>query len=211
MLARLLHLANSSPPPEFRKEFYALKDRLLTKHGEHIGFDVQHIEGKICFGCDGSGIYYHYYSGDEDICGRCCGSGWWKHPKWVVLNKYVWRGYKFHIPGEVSYEKPEPDVSNIHGYVEHTNYGSKSDTAFANLCLLCGEWRLLFRWLLASHKVKWRHHPWFVLQMVVCRSGRKIRDWSVRCECGRRTWDRYLRRCNSCTSKIREQQADLPF
>lgn len=167
MIARLLHCANASPPWDQKREFYALKERLLKRHGTPDGADVQHIEGKICFRCSGSGQGYSDY-GWDDYCYRCDGTGWYKRQKWVVLNRYRFGGYTFHVPGEVSYKKPEPDTTRIEGYVTHSDYGDKSNTAFPTLCLLCGEWRMLWRWLCGSRRVYWyRCHPWFWLQAAI--------------------------------------------
>ena len=121
-LGRLLHLANASPPFEFRKEFYALKEEILERYGTRDGHDVQHIPGKECYTCDGTGIFERY-NGDTDYCYRCGGSGWYKSPVWVVLERFRLGRFSFHIPRKRSYTKPDPDTTRIHGYIKHASYG----------------------------------------------------------------------------------------
>lgn len=203
--ARLLHLANTQPPWDFKQEFYALKTRLLEKHAAIDGHDVQHIEGKHCFRCGGSGRYSGWHG--TDYCRKCEGSGWWKSPKWIVLERCRWREFVFHIPREVSRVKPEPDTTRIEGYVEHADYGDKSVLAFPTLCVLCGEWRLLWRWLNASRTCRWTH-PWFALQAVVTTVRWKLSDLRRRCRCGRRTWSSSRMICRKCRKEA-ERSSEL--
>lgn len=122
ILSYLLHHANrSSKAPEF----YAIKTRLLKKHGVFIGHDVQHIPGKKCFSCQGTGIYtgYSYYDGSmwEDICYQC-NSGWYKRPMWVVLERYRFGKYVFHQPLKKVWHIHDVDIPNavkIDGYIDH--------------------------------------------------------------------------------------------
>src|SRR5687767_8378355 len=52
ILSHLLHHANRETKMD---EFYRIKDKILTKYGKVIGYDVQFIEGKKCKSCGGFG------------------------------------------------------------------------------------------------------------------------------------------------------------
>ena len=86
LLARLLHVANSSPPFD-RQSFYAVKDRLLRRHGQVVGQDVQHLR-RECWG-DGSGKC-------DPHCLRCYGTGVYTE-RWVHLSRWQWLTYTFHL------------------------------------------------------------------------------------------------------------------
>jgi hypothetical protein len=139
VLSWLLHHAN-----RFGKdnEFYAVKDRILTKHGKHVGYDVQHIEGKKCFTCHGTGKYdkwdqYGIY--DPDWCWHCAGNGFYKDPQWICLSRINFGGYIFHKPlkRERCIKNPftkigwmVSDRSIITGYIKH------EPSFFAVYCLM---------------------------------------------------------------------------
>ncbi len=207
-LAKLLHLANASPPLLLKRDFYRVKERLLARYGSPDGVDLQHIPGKICFGCHGSGMDMWR----EEYCERCDGSGWWKSPKWICLDRYRFGDYVFHIPGAVTYTKPEPDITRIEGYVQHADQGPRSDTAFAWLCLLCGEGRLLARWLTGSHRCGWQWRPWLVLQQIACKAVWRWRDFTARCsQCNRRVGDTSILRCDDCCEANPAAFDDVPL
>lgn len=128
VLAWLLHHANRHTRAYY---FYAIKKKLLSKYGTHIGYDVQYIDGKVCFNCNGSGIdlehqvEYEEYGGadDEDVkCDRCV-NGWFKLPLWIVLQRFQLGKYIFHTPTSKTYKKPDDvDISKniiINGYITH--------------------------------------------------------------------------------------------
>jgi hypothetical protein len=208
VLSHLLHLANASPPAMLKRDFYRVKDRLLKKYGEPDGCDVQHIKGKVCFRCHGSGTDLWR----EDYCERCDGSGWWRSPKWICLDRWRFGRYVFHIPGEVSYTKPDPDVTRIEGFISHADYGGRSDEAFAWLCLLYGEWRLLWRWLTGSYCCGWQWRPWLLAQKFVCLTAWKWRDLNARCtQCGRRTGGCHILWCDGCCRAHSAAFDDVPF
>ncbi len=215
-LPRLLHIANASPPhwsSTDKQAFYALKQRLLERYAAEGGFDVQHIPGKRCWRCDGTGTHTYFESGDQDYCWKCGGDGWFKSPKWVTLQRYVWGPYPFHIPRETSYKRPVPDITRIEGYIAHAVYGGRqSELAYAWLCVKCCKWRLFWSWVKSGRPCGLQWHPLLVLKQVV----NTIR-WNVpspvKCrECEGRmwvtTWNRYGRTCSSCQSRKRE---DVPF
>ena len=205
MIARLLHYANASPPRATRAEFYALKSQILKRRAKAIGVDWQHIRGKPCWSCEGTGGLY-----EPGGCYKCCGWGWHKRPKWVTLARYRLGRYVFHRPVSTEYDEPYPGfVPDITGYVEHSDYGAKSDEAVLWLYLLTGNFRLFW--------TQWREDeafrpglltPLCFLMRLRYRVRRALpRRWQ--CDyCGKRRWThmRYFV-CEEC----REGQYDLPF
>lgn len=128
IIAFLLHHANRSCKD---REFYAIKDKLLSMYGSAVGFDVQHIEGKLCHSCGGTGIFRSYH-GFDDECYHCLG-GWYKLPQWILLQNFQWYKYRFHKPIERKFVRKNPfnipllklgdGDTLITGYIEH--YPSK--------------------------------------------------------------------------------------
>lgn len=130
-LSRLVFLANSCSQSH---AFYRIKNDLLDRFGEEVGYDVQIVGGKKCFACNGSGVYVGYYwsSGEQwsDTCNRCW-DGWYKLPTWNVLLKRRFGKYVFHTPLKRFYSKKEcaeyisnerffrPPDDHIEGYVFH--------------------------------------------------------------------------------------------
>ena len=120
-LSWLLHHANREGR---NKHFYKIKNRILSNYGTHICYDVQFIEGKKCFSCDGTGIYlktsYQFGMLGINEC-QCwdCYAGWYKRPVWNILEKVKFGKYYFHQPFKKSYVKPEISVKNIEGYISH--------------------------------------------------------------------------------------------
>ena len=134
ILGKLLHIANGYPHCLGDHEaFYEMKHNLLMWFGNGDGYDLQHFPGKGCFACGGtetnrgSGIYvgYHTCSGDEwqDTCNRCWGSGWYRRPRWIVLNRWRLDRFTFHTPGQIHYEEPDAGTTRkrINGFIEHRN------------------------------------------------------------------------------------------
>jgi hypothetical protein len=208
LLGRFLHLANSDPGfGDERKAFYAIKDRILTRWGEPDGTDVQHIAGKTCFGCDGTGQFVHY-SGDQDYCERCGGSGWWRHPAWVVLQRYRLGGYSFHIPRERVYHEPQPNVTNIEGFVQHADYGVKARDAWLWLALIFDR-RLWWKSMRSQSYCKHQWRPMLMLNRIVMKASMALADWRITCrECGGHTWGATTFVCDKCSRVI---DASLPF
>ena len=126
ILSWLLHRANRQTKC---KEFYRIKDKILSRYGTFIGYDVQFIEGKKCYSCHGTGIFrgYNEYSGNSfsDICWNC-DNGWYKRPVWNILSRIRFGQYIFHRPFDRAYKKPEVSSPIIQGYIEHTpaRYGA---------------------------------------------------------------------------------------
>lgn len=118
ILSWLLHHANKYDKSE---HFYLLKRSLLKKYGGLVGYDVQEIEGKKCFTCNGTGIYIGYLGrAYQDTCRNCYG-GWYKRPEWNTLQLYKFGKYLFHVPHERLYYKPAITSSTkiINGYISH--------------------------------------------------------------------------------------------
>lgn len=131
--AFLLHHANRSVKDFCWGDFYRVKDTILRKHGKPDGYDIQHIEGKKCYKCGGTGRYdrwdsYGIY--DPDSCWGCAGTGWYKDPRWNCLQRYRFGRYIFHRPLKREYGIENPwtkegmgfEVSDrpvMQGYVEH--------------------------------------------------------------------------------------------
>lgn len=122
LLAFLLHHANR----EYKSEkFYAIKNMLLKKYGNHIGYDVQYIEGKKCYSCGATGYYSHWRGLVE--CFKCDGTGFYKLPVYNILEVVQFGKYRFHQPYKRAYAKPELPVT-INDYISHTStkYGKIS-------------------------------------------------------------------------------------
>ncbi len=129
MLAFLLHHANRSTKDP---AFYKIKDALLKKYAVEIGYDVQHIAGKQCYSCGGTGIHHKYgHNGkpyDTVDCYHCWG-GWFKMPQWIALQSYAWDHYRFHRPLKREFCEANPFAKEsldwevgpiIEGYIEHS-------------------------------------------------------------------------------------------
>ena len=122
LLSILLHHANRETKSP---NFYAIKNRLVKKYGELIGYDVQHIPGKTCNSCGGRGQHPRYgYNGKIYDWADCyhCNWGWYKLPEWNILERYRFEKYIFHQPLKRVYSKEAIDVPigcKIDGYIEH--------------------------------------------------------------------------------------------
>lgn len=144
-----LHHANR----EYKNpEFYAIKNRILTKYGKHICYDVQFIEGKKCHSCDGTGIHVGYRWSDihwgklvsyEETCYKCY-QGWYKRPVWNILARVEFGKYTFHQPYQRSYSKPDNSIQIIEGYIDHNR--SKYSVFAGTILFLLYEKGYLKRW-----------------------------------------------------------------
>lgn len=193
ILPFILHHANRTLKSP---EFYAIKDRLLT-NCETIGYDVQHIEGKICHSCNGSGQHHKYdrygFVYDTDLCWFCV-RGWHKQEAWVLLARKKFGRYVFHKPIQREYRKVNPfkkeDGWNtgenlIEGYVDHrsSRYGY-----LAVLALFLIYDRKAFKKYFYEMGVGWRIYWWYPMNWLYVvahfvRYGRNayplkdMRDW----------------------------------
>lgn len=117
ILSLLLHYANRTRFDKKIVRFYDIKNMLLSKYGIFERYDLQFIEGKKCFSCNGTGIYSDWF-GKDDICYNCY-SGWYKRPFWSLLEVIRFGKYTFHRPKKKLYKKPEDLQVNIEGYIQH--------------------------------------------------------------------------------------------
>lgn len=193
MIARLLHIANSAPPAskQHRERFYAMKQRILRWFGTEDGFDVQVIEGKRCWSCEGTGGLYEPYG-----CYKCGGDGWFKPPVWIILKRWKFGGYTFHEPIERLHKSPDIKSHGrplIVGYVEHASYRWK-DINRARFILA-----LLFDWRLLGHETA----NWWIRRIM-----------SAKCyKCNRRLWTVKQSLCSTC-QRIKlaiQEDHDIPF
>ena len=107
-------------------------------------------------------------------------------------------------PEDVSYEKPEPDVTRIHGYVEHKNYPPNATlTAHVLLALLFNRSRL---WPMLAYRryCMWSWHPLRIINAICYTIHGVLANICQRCNCGRRTWKRNVLICETCS---REREA----
>ena len=202
IISWLLWHANADPGFH-RRDFYAMKDRLLARYGRVVGHDVQRIQ-QPCYGtswdmtCKGAG------------CPRCGGTGIWSE-RWVLLERWDLAGRTFHKPVGPAHPRA---VDFIDGYIRHQprNYRASRD---AQLWLaLLFDWRLFRRLLTTSRMARWQWRPLLALQSIVF----EVRLWTrvQRCHCGRRYFS--LRtgwlicpRCRAVPVGASIDDEDLPF
>lgn len=163
ILSWLLHHANrldhSNPfDPLGKQRFYTIKNQILKKYGTNQGYDVQFIEGKICFSCSGTGIYTHYtWNGSEKEPCYNCYNGWFKRPTWNILARVKFGKYTFHQPYERVYIAPTISNPIIEGYIDHTK--SRFSLIASMVLFLIYEKGFLKRWYkYAGHG--WRMYWW---------------------------------------------------
>lgn len=126
ILSWLLYHSNTGVKSSY---FYKIKNNVIQKYGIYTGYDIQHLEGKRCYSCSGSGIY-HGYRG-SDMCYNCCGTGLYRDDRLVCLKKYSFGKYEFHQPINSIAVKPDNSKikhAAIKGYIVHekTKYCSFS-------------------------------------------------------------------------------------
>ena len=130
ILPFILHHANKSQSTHL----YKIKDFLLSHNAKPDGYDIQHIPGKHCYSCDGTGYYYH-----KKRCWNCI-NGWYKLPQWICLQRYQYGPYLFHTPIKREFTEANPWVKDEMGWEVSTNpviegYMEKSPSRLTNLCL----------------------------------------------------------------------------
>jgi len=104
--------------------FYSLiKGRVLDKHAQKAGFDLQIIEHK-CWSCSGTGVYKHYYYefGQRYLSSSkpCynCKDGIYRTVK-IVLQRYILNGVVYHVPRPDILTESIIPVSIVTGIIEH--------------------------------------------------------------------------------------------
>lgn len=162
MIAFLLHHANRCTK---MPEFYAIKDRLLGP-AEVLGYDIQHIEGKKCYSCNGTGQHHKYdrngFIYATDSCWNCYG-GWFKRPMWILLVRKKYGKYVFHRPVKREYSVKNPFIPShgdkiIDGYIEH-RYGRYNYLAVLLLFLIYN--RQAFKKYFHEMGMGWRTYWWY--------------------------------------------------
>lgn len=194
LLAWLLTLANADPPFCRKREFYALKKRLLARYGRRTGHTWQEFT-KYCYGCEGTGQYRRHWDddGEGDECRRCGGTGVYDL-YWCFLERWELAGRPFYVFSHVSRDKPNETEIGIKGKIIHTDHGRAADEAALWLALLCD--RPLFVRLLCGSRVygpTWRY-PLLSVQKLIYG----LEDVVERCRRRLR-----LRHCIACGRSFR--------
>ncbi len=157
ILSWLLHHANRLGHDDY---FYSIKNRILSKYGKLIGYNIQFIEGKKCYSCGGTGTYTYYdrwgEACDWDVCWNCY-KGWYKRPTWNILMLMRFGKYTFHQPYARIYEKPFPEKPIIEGYIEHEK--SKYSKFALTALFLLYEKNYIKRWYKTAG-LGWRSYFW---------------------------------------------------
>lgn len=193
MIGRILHIANSYPQAVDKTAFYAAKSRLLLRYGTTDGEDIQKIQGKPCWSCEGTGGLY-----EPGGCYKCWGDGWYKRPVWVRLARYRIGRFVFHSPVERLYSKPDA-ATTINGYVRHAEY---SNTLVRLCCLvvfaMVCDWNHARRALFELYRWSW--------------VGKRTGFLRSRCsDCKRMLWTTKRWRCRSCQVVVDRFGEDVPF
>lgn len=140
---------------------YAIKDKLLQKYGKPIDNEVQFIDGKKCWSCNGTGIYHAFYHNrwHHESCYHC-NRGWFKRPQWILLQVYELGKYRFHRPLQRLYsiENPYLIPHKIEGYIDH-RYSQYGDYYLMLLYLLFD--RKAFRDYIKGIGIGWRSYWWY--------------------------------------------------
>jgi hypothetical protein len=100
-----------------RKEFYAMKQRILIRYGTPGSNEFQHFVKKDCRHC-----WSHHHCWDCDDYGKCCrcdGTGVYLPEAWVRLIPWTFGGFQFHCPAEKLYELPEGYAVKYEGRIVH--------------------------------------------------------------------------------------------
>lgn len=167
ILSYLLHHANR----EYRSDdFYRIKNRILSKYGKPVDFDVQFIEGKKCHSCGGTGTHDFYgYDGRVYKTEACyhCYFGWYKRPSWVLLQRLQFGKYIFHKPIDRANGKANPfagqsgiNTEVIEGYIDHTRTKFGKDALV--ILFLLYDWKGFWkRWYKAIGRGWYCHQSWW--------------------------------------------------
>lgn len=212
-LAYLLWLANSNPPTCGRREFYAVKDRILRRWGRRDperSHDWQYLE-RECWTCEGTGRY-------EDtgrMCRKCGGTGVYE-AVWVKLERWRLGRYSFHRPVDRRHSRPEEPCVILKGRIPHADTGLAGAEAGLWLMLAFAP-RQWWRQMLGSCHCYPKAWPLLRLQWAIfgVRSRLRLPRRSTCYGCARRHG--WLRRrpsysyCPACVARREAEPADIPF
>ncbi len=177
MIAKLLHIANSDPPSNkhWRDRFYAMKNRIVHRWAKPDGFDLQAFEGKKCWTCGGDGLWDEY-----NECRRCEGTGWYRSPRVIRLNRWRLGRYTFHEPVLTAYREAKPDENiTFRGRVEHAKYDYQRVLLATFLLAIFYDWGL----------ARFAFAKWLGGTCLAYKVRRLHSTLTQRClRCGRRTW-----------------------
>ena len=204
VLAKLCHYANADPC--HRPLFYELKTRLLQQYAQFCGHDIQEIVNECHGGLDSMGDP-RGCKGKQ--CRRCGGTGIYQR-KWIRLQRWQWGKYTFHVPDGMTAIKPES--VQIHGRIQHSNYGKASREAELWLYLLTMQLRSFWKVLRSSSYLSPGLWPMCRLQKIAMWASMKL-SWR-RCWCGKMfpTWGSGWCICKKCRQpKTVQEQDDCPF
>jgi len=174
-VAWLLHLANAHPPTLYRREFYALKDRLCRRYGRLVGEDVQHIVDR-CWG------YEEDAGCAGKLCRRCGGTGIWSE-RFILLHRWALGGRVFHRPDRTVYGPGW--IPTIEGRITHEGVSRHASREAALWLALLFDRALFWRLFRSSRTHELRWCPMLALQAVVFELRRFVGRF-------------YLRRCDTC-------------
>lgn len=113
--------------------FYSIKNELLERFGEKIGDDLQFIEGKECWSCEGTGMFkkHGWLTVWYEHCWKCT-NGMYKRAFWSLLDVVKFGSFVFHRPVRRIYDPVEllpiqHIPTRFHGYISHKyTYWSES-------------------------------------------------------------------------------------
>lgn len=162
LIARLLHLANSVRNNE---RFFAIKERLLRKHGQFAGHVVQHIKDG-CWGTESEEC--------GPLCRKCGGTGIYSEV-WVIHHSIAMGGYTFLLPVCREYTQPMASV-DIVGRIKRQYSGLVEREAELWLYLLIGEWEPLRIEMTSTWIDGWYLYPLLNIQRVLTLA---ILDWKA--------------------------------
>lgn len=153
ILSWLLHHGNQLGKDQF---FYKVKNQLLAKYGKHICYEVQFIEGKKCWSCEGTGKFRCGWKLPQ-TCWSCGGTGWYRPKHWNILALLSFGKYEFHQPFMRVFEDPQSKCKTFTGYVER--HPTKFSRIAAFILLLVFEKGYLKRYYRESG-IGWRSYWW---------------------------------------------------
>lgn len=124
IIGYLMFLANGEG---IKSGWYPLKQKLCDRYGANDGYDIQYLEGKECYACNGTGVFIKYAGFGSSYPEPCykCYKGWYKQPAYVLLERIKVGNHVFHKPIQrvtnlkTLLELDVPKTITIDGYINH--------------------------------------------------------------------------------------------